>query len=353
MAAAPLAKFIRTNSFRFYRPAALVLSICAMFVIMAKVTSEAAVLSPATRLEADIREMSKQGAGSAGTVGVAAWRLGGSGPRVLLHADQLFPMASTFKVAVAGRVLERVDKGELKLDRMLAIDPKRMVESEVIADRFIHPGVSLSVYNLLELMLTQSDNTATDYMVEAAGGPAAVTDWVRRQHVQDLRVDGDTDAIIRRFYRMGAGPFPEALAAKIKRDPNLDAEGTKPNAAFDADPRDTATPAAMAKLLTRIFSGKALSPKSTTIMIAIMERCRTGVNRLRAMMPPGTKVADKTGTIGGSVNDVGVIALPHGAGSVVVAVYIKGSDAAYEAREKTIAQIGRAVRDYYLYAALP
>ena len=286
-------------------------------------------------------------------VGVAAWRLDGSGPRVLINANKMFPMASTFKVAVAGRVLERVDKGEIKLDRMMPIDPNRMVDSEVIADRFIHPGVSLSIYNLLELMLTQSDNTATDYLVEAAGGPAAVTDWVRRQHVQGLRVDGDTDAIIRRFYRMGPGPFPKALAAKTKIDPHLDEEGTKPNAAFDSDPRDTTTPVAMAELLTRIFSGKALSAASTKIMIGMMQRCRTGTNRLRGLMPPGTQVADKTGTIGGSVNDVGVITLPHGAGNVVVAVYIKASNAAYETREKTIAQIGRAVRDYYLYAALP
>jgi beta-lactamase class A len=331
----------------------LILSFCAMVGIMAKVTTQAAALSPAARVESDIREMSKPGAGSAGTVGVAAWRLDGSGPRTLINANQRFPMASTFKVAVAGRVLERVDKGELKLDRMMTIDPKRMVDSEVIADRFIHPGVSLSVYNLLELMLTQSDNTATDYMVEAAEGPAAVTAWVRRQGIKDLRVDGDTDEILRRFYGMGRGPFPDVLAAKLKSHPNLEAEGLKPNAAFDADPRDTTTPVAMAELLARIFNGKALSAKSTKILIDIMGRCRTGVNRLRAMMPPGTQVADKTGTVGGSVNDVGVITLPHGAGSVVVAVYIKGSDAAYETREKTIAQIGRAVRDYYLYAARP
>jgi beta-lactamase class A len=319
-------------------------------------THEAAPPSAGARaagLEADIRALAKQGAGSAGMVGVAAWRLDGQGARALVNADQAFPMASTFKVAVAGRVLERVDKGELRLDQMIALDPNRMVESEVIADRFIHPGVSLSVYNLLELMLTQSDNTATDYMVEAAGGPAAVTDWVRRQGVKDLRVDGDTDAIIRRFYGMGPGPFPQALAEKAKADVNLEAESLKPNAAFDADPRDTTTPVAMAELLTRIFSGKALSPENTKIMIGIMERCRTGVPRLRALMPPGTQMADKTGTIGGTVNDVGVITLPDGAGSVVVAVYIKASDAAYEAREKTIAQIGRAVRDYYLYAARP
>jgi beta-lactamase class A len=333
--------------------AVLLLLVCAMSGTMAAVAAKTAPPSHQGRLEADIGAMSKEGAGSAGMVGVAAWRLDRSGPRVLINADRAFPMASTFKVAVAGRVLERVDKGELKLDRMVTIDPNRMVDSEVIADRFIHPGVSLSVYNLLELMLTQSDNTATDYMVEVAGGPAAVTDWVRRQHVQKLRVDGDTDAIIRRFYHMGRGPFPKALAAKTKSDPNIEAESLKPSAAFDADPRDTTTPAAMAELLTRIFDVEALSPESTKILIGMMERCRTGGNRLRALMPPGTQVADKTGTIGGSVNDVGVITLPDGAGRVAVAVYIKGSDAPYDAREKTIAEIGRAVRDYYLYAASP
>ncbi|HEY3814682.1 MAG TPA: class A beta-lactamase [Caulobacteraceae bacterium] len=303
------------------------------------------------RLAADVAVMSRAGAGSAGTVGVAAWRLDGAGPRLLVHADEPFPMASTFKVAVAGAVLQRVQDGKLSLDKMISIDPDRMIDSEVLADRFIHPGVSLSVYNLLELMLTQSDNTATDYMVEQAGGPAGVTAWVRAQGVEGLRVDGGTDEIIRRFYHMGPGPFPQALEAKVKADPNVGAESLLPSAEFDKDPRDTTTPAQMAELLTRLFSGRtSLNPQSTKIETDIMARCRTGVNRLRAMMPPDTAMADKTGTIGGSVNDVGVITLPGGAGQVVVAVYIKGSDASEEVREKTIAQIGRAVRDYYLYA---
>lgn len=315
--------------------------------------AQAPSVTRASGLEAEIARLAKAGAGSAGTVGVAAWRLDGTGPVALVAADQAYPMASTFKVAVAGRVLERVDRGELKLDQMITIAPDRMVESEVIADRFIHPGVALSVYNLLELMLTQSDNTATDYMVEAAGGPAAVTDWVRRQGVQGLRVDGDTDGILRRFYKLGSGPFPKVLEARLKADPTAGDASLKPNSEFDADPRDTTSPEQMATLLTRIFKGQALSPDSTKVIVGIMQRCRTGVTRLRALLPPGTEVADKTGTIGGTVNDVGVITLPDGSGQVVVAVYIKASDAPYDAREKTIAEIGRAVRDYYLFQARP
>jgi beta-lactamase class A len=304
-------------------------------------------------IQADLQRIAGPGLGKGGELGVAAWRLEGAGPHVLVNGADRFPMASTFKVAVAATVLSRVDAGEVKLSDMVTIDPKRMVESEVLWDRFIHPGVSLSVYNLLELMLTQSDNTAADYMVEKAGGPAAVTAWLARHDIRGMRVDADTAGLLRRFFGIGPGDFPDALAAARKADPKLDARSLNPSPAFDDDPRDTSTPEAMADLLRLVFSGKALSPASTKVMIEVMQRCRTGGARLRGRMPEGTVIADKTGTVGGSVNDVGVVTLPDGAGQVIVAVFIKKSDAAYDLREKAIADVGRSVRDYFLYRPAP
>jgi beta-lactamase class A len=326
-------------------------ALSAMFILATPVAPAQAApeTAQATSFAADITSLSKAGAGSAGSVGVAAWRLDGKGPVTLVNADVAYPMASTFKVAVAGAVLKRVEDGQLKLDQMISIDLAKMVDSEVLQDRFIHPGLSVSVYNLLELMLTESDNTATDYMVEAAGGPAAVTAWVKAQGVTGLRVDGGTDALIRRWAEMGPGPFHEASEAQLKSDPNIVKRDGMPYPPFDNDPRDTSTPRAMATLLTRIYSGKALKPESTKILIGMMERCRTGAARLRGLMPEDTTVAHKTGTIGGTINDVGVITLPGGAGQVVVAVFIKASDAPRKVRERTIAEIGRSVRDYYLH----
>ncbi len=64
-------------------------------------------------------------------------------------------------------------------------------------------------------------------------------------------------------------------------------------------------------------------------------------------------MADKTGTLGGSVNDAGVITLPQNEGEVVIAVFIKKSDLPFEARERVIADIGRAIYDFYLFADAP
>ncbi|HEY7005020.1 MAG TPA: class A beta-lactamase, partial [Sphingomicrobium sp.] len=263
-----------------------------------------------------------------------------------------YPMASTFKVAVAGTILSQVDAGRLKLDQLVPVDPNMMVESEGLAATFRHPGVSVSVENLLELMLTVSDNTATDTLEKLAGGPATVTQWVRSQGVQGLRVDRDTAGLLRDYFGLPPGPsFPDSLAAGLKADPNLEEKGGRPDPKFDDDPRDTSTPTAMAQLLERIYTGKALSPASTKLLGEIQERNTTGKARIRARLPNGTVVAEKTGTIGGSVNNVGVITLPGNAGKLIVAVFIKKSSRPFEERERVIADISRALYDYYLFEA--
>jgi beta-lactamase class A len=315
---------------------------------LALLAAAPAAAADTAQLQAEIVRIAKP---VDGTVGVAAWRLDGRRPQVLVNADQRFPMASTFKIAVAGVILSKVDRGELSLDQLVPVDPAMMVESEGLASTFRHPGVSVSVKNLLELMLTVSDNTATDVLTKLAGGPAAVTAWVRSQGIEGLRVDRDTAGLIRDFFHIGPGPFPQALEAAVKADPKLEERSNKPNAEFDNDPRDTATPLAMGNLLERIFSGKALKPASTQLLTEIMERNTTGKARIRGRLPDGTVVAEKTGTIGGSLNDVGLITLPGNGGKLIVAVFVKQSKKPFEDRERVIADISRALYDYYLFEA--
>lgn len=294
-------------------------------------------------------ELARLSAPTEGQVGIAAWRLDATDDPILVNADESFPMASTFKVAVAGAILAQVDQGQLSLVQLVSVPREMIVESRGIAQVAKHPGISLSVANLLELMLTVSDNSATDVLTRLAGGPAAVTAWVRKQGVEGLRVDRDTAGLLRDFFQLPPGPFPDALAAAVKANPALEELGAKPNARFDEDPRDTSTPRAMAELLSRIFKGGALSAKSTALLREIMHRNTTGPRRIRGRLPEGTEVAEKTGTIGGSLNDVGVISLPDGKGRVVVAIFVKKSGKPFEVRETAIAEISRAIYDYYLF----
>ncbi|WP_164523260.1 class A beta-lactamase [Sphingomonas koreensis] len=286
-----------------------------------------------------------------GTVGVAVQRIGG-GPVYTLNAGQTFPMASTFKIAVAGAVLARIDRGDFKLDTMVTVDPAVWVQSAGIAEQMKHPGVALSVHNLLELMLTRSDNTATDVMVTQTGGPAAVTAWLRKVGVTSgQRIDADTARLIYRALGITPGPgtFRENIDRAFAADPSKRDMDQKrlPNIPFNNDPRDASTPEAMVQLLAAIQSGKALSASSTKALIEIMERCITGEKRLKGLLPQNTVVAHKTGTLMSIANDVGIVTMPDGS-KFAIAVFVKSDTKGVDTQERVIAEIARTAYDHYL-----
>jgi len=119
------------------------------------------------------------------------------------------------------------------------------------------------------------------------------------------------------------------------------------------DARDTATPEAMAGLLARVHWQDLLKKSSAARLVAILERVGTGKDRLKGLLPAGTPVAHKTGTsdetdgVTATVNDVGIITLPGGAGHVVVVAFLSGSRGDAAARAHAIALLGRAVFDHF------
>ncbi|MGD8717519.1 MAG: class A beta-lactamase [Candidatus Zixiibacteriota bacterium] len=264
--------------------------------------------------------------GLVGELGFAA-TIPGDDTVISLNGDESFPLASTFKVAVAAAILARVDKGELRLDQIIDVTPDMYVNgSFILARNFVHPGLKLSLANMIEVMITESDNTAADILVELAGGPAAVTAYLVDMGIEGLRIDRDTEEAIRDY----AEPSGED-----DRDP-----------AFEDDPRDHSTPMAMLELLLAIDNGTALSAESRDFILGSMSRTRTGKERLKGMLPPGTPVAHKTGTIGGTANDVGYVTLPDGR-RIIVAVFTKGSTTEPEYRDRAIAETARTLYDFY------
>lgn len=298
------------------------------------------------------REIARLANGAGGVVGVSAVHLE-TNRRVALRGSERFPMASTYKVPIAVQLLTRVDQGELRLDQMIQFQPSDLHPgSGTLTDLFNQPGLALSVRNLLELMMLISDNSATDVCLRLAGGPEAVTARMRAVGINGIDVNRSTLRLI--ADRAGVTQLPPesewspTLFRKLSDAINPE-EKKAAAAKFDADPRDTATPEAMAVLLERIYRKDLLKPESADLLLDIMRRCRTGEARLKGLLPFGTVVAHKTGTIGGTTNDVGIVTLPDGAGHVAIAVFVKSSEKEIAARERTIAEVARAVHDFFLF----
>ena len=285
-------------------------------------------------------------------MGIAALHLE-TGRAVYLNADEPFPMASTYKIPIAVQLLTRVDAGEVSLTDMIDLEEGDLHPgSGTISKLFDDPGVSLSLLNLLELMLLISDNSATDLTLTAAGGSAAVTARMGALGVDGIRVDRPTSLLIADYVGVTGAPAdgrisPDEWAELSSR---LDAQDRERAAeSFARDPRDHSTPRAMAALLAKIWRGEAVSDASTELLIDILERVETGTGRLKGLLPPETTVAHKTGTIGGTTNDVGIIYLPNGAGHVATVAFVKDSERPGEPSERAIAQVARAIHDFFLF----
>ena len=257
------------------------------------------------KLVADVMKIELE---SGGRLGVAVLdTLGGA--RSGHRADERFPMCSTFKLLAAGGILQRVDAGEENLERRIHFRATDLMEySPVTRDRVGGDGMSLA--ELCEAAMTVSDNTAANLLLGVLDGPGGVTAFARSL--------GDTVTELDRV------------------EPAL-------NDAVPGDPRDTTSPAAMLSSLHSLVLGNALSAASKDQLSRWLLGNKTGDARLRAGLPSGWRMGDKTGSGGnGTTNDVGII-WPPGRAPIVVAVYLTETSRSDQQRDATLAAVGRAI----------
>jgi len=232
-----------------------------------------------------------------------------TGTKTNHRADERFPMCSTFKMLAAATVLKRVEDRKERLNRRIRFQAGEIVvNSAVTKDRTGGDGMTLA--ELCEAAMIVSDNTAGNLILEALGGPQAITAYARALGDPVTRLDRD--------------------------EPDL-------NEALPGDPRDTTSPAAMLQNLQHLVLGEALSAPSRDQLIKWLVGNKTGDKRLRAGLPKDWRVGDKTGAGDrGTTNDVGVV-WPAGRGPVLVSVYLTGTEAGRERQNATIAAVGRAI----------
>lgn len=222
-----------------------------------------------------------------GEYGIAALDLT-TGDLVSFNGNEPFPMASTMKIAVAAAYLAQVDAGWRSLDEDIA---------------------GAKAASLMDVMITRSDNRATDLLMASLGGPGAIDSWLRSHGLTGIRVD-------------------RTIAQLLADRRDL------------RDVRDSSTPVAMVGLLRLIDAGGLLKPESRFLLLDMMRRCRTGSNRIRGILPPGANVENKTGTLSGYTGDVGYLTLPDGR-RIAVAFFARGGSN----RPAVIATAARSIYD--------
>ena len=303
------------------------------------------------RIERELERIARLGGGA---VGVHALHLE-SGKQISYSPQVRFPMASTVKVAIAVQLLAKIERKELALNTMIDLQPADLHPgSGTISSLLTKPGVQLSVENLLELMMVISDNSATDILLRLAGGTQAVQNRLNELGIRGMSVDRSIIQLLADLQGVTLPPAEQwttGFYEKLETERLPDAR-KKAVEAFAIDPRDTSTPAAMTDLLAKIYAGTALNAQSRTVLLGVMERCRSGDTRIRGFLPPGTLLAHKTGSLGATAtDDVGYITLPDDAGHVALSVFIGPSTQPTAEREQTIAHLSRAVYDYFLFQA--
>jgi len=269
-------------------------------------------LKPDPALESQISEIASQ---VQGRVGVSAVMLE-TGETAELNGNEQFPMQSVYKLPIAMAVLHRASQEPQVLSQQVAMKPGDFVRQGVRSPlRNLFPqGAQLSVRELLAQSISESDGTASDILLDLAGGPDGVMKYLQTLGIKDMTI-ADSEKVI----------FKD----------------------WETQYRNSSSPHAMVELLRALNAGAGIAPAERQSLIYLMENS-LGRRRLPKFLPKDVAVAHKTGTggmkdgVAAATNDAGIITLPNGK-HILVCVYI--ADSTTGSREKVIADIGKAVYD--------
>lgn len=264
--------------------------------------------SAAARGEADlILRVKEIEAGLKARVGLTVYDTA-TGKSFNYRADERFPMCSTFKTLACAALLYQVDRGNDSLDRLVPINRQDIVSHSPVTE--LKVGSSMPLLDLCAATMKTSDNTAANLILDAIGGPASLTAFIRMTGDETSRLD--------------------------RRETDL-------NDGAPGDTRDTTTPAAMARTIEKLVLGEMLSPESRQQLKNWMIANEVAGKLIRAGVPADWVVADRSGAGGNGSRAVVAIMWPPQAGPLIAAIYLTETEASFDERNAAIAEIGRAI----------
>jgi beta-lactamase class A len=230
------------------------------------------------------------------------------GAQIRHRAEERFPVCSTFKVILVSAILQRSTRITDLLQQRIHYGQSDLVSYSPISEKHLNDG--MTVAELCAAAIQYSDNTSANLLMKILGGPSAVTAFARSIGNSEFRLDRWETAL---------------------------------NTAIPGDPRDTATPEAMARSLQALALGDTLPASHREQLNDWLRGNTTGAKRIRAAIPARWQVGDKTGSGDyGTANDLAVL-WPPGRKPIVLAIYHTQKEADAKSRDEIISGAAQIV----------
>jgi serine-type D-Ala-D-Ala carboxypeptidase (penicillin-binding protein 5/6) len=216
-----------------------------------------------------------------GEVGLAVKHLK-TGETYAYHADRAMPTASLIKLPVMITTYEAVENGKLSLDEMIKLKKDDFVQGSGILTAHFSPGDEISLRDAIHLMIVYSDNTATNLVLDKLGLPPT-NECMERLGCPDTKINSEV----------------------FKGDTSINKERSRKYGLGSTSARD------MVKLCELLYEKKLVTPKRCKEMLGHMYACDDKL-KVPRLLPPGTRVAHKTGSIDAARTDAGIMETPSG-----------------------------------------
>ncbi|WP_288458848.1 class A beta-lactamase, subclass A2 [uncultured Chryseobacterium sp.] len=242
--------------------------------------------------------------------------------KLSINGNKKLPLLSVFKFHIALTVLNLVDQKKLNLKQKILITKADLHENtwSPFRNKYPNGNVEMTIEELLQYMISQSDNNITDVLIHLVGGTQSV-----QKFMDDLTV----------------------------KDFTIKADESKMHEGFEFHYWNTSTTNSLNQLLKRFYDKKIISKTSTSFLMKTMIQTTTGSNKIVALLPKDTPVAHRTGSSGKNEkgltiaeNDIGIITLPNGK-HIALSILVSDSMESEETNTKMVAEIAKVVYENF------
>ena len=243
------------------------------------------------------------------------------------HGEKRYYIASIIKLFVMIEVFRLIENGPLELTDKVTVTRSKYRDGAGQVN-WLKSGKKISIKKLLENMITLSDNAATDILIDAAGisnientmlsmglldlGPITSLLDVRKGIYRQLHPLAGSLTALQYMELWKIKPFDKKLVrfASLVDKPQMKFTREALEGAYEGFyslGHNSLSLTSLSGLLKRLTRGEVINKARSDQMVAIMKRCKTGKNRVKASLPPGWTFANKTGTQHRRVCDSGIL----------------------------------------------